>query len=298
MQFQPATKEQSFLKLGLCGPAGSGKTFTALRLAHAIGGRIALLDSEHGSASKYVGEAPDEIPWAFDTLALAEFAPTTYTAAVRLAAREGYDVLIVDSLSHAWNGRGGALEIKDAAGGSSWAAWRKVTPMHDELVDAILSAPLHVIATLRSKMAYVQESDERGNTVIRKVGMEPIQRPGMEYEFDLVVDLDWAHVGTVTKSRCPLAADQVAVKPGPDFIQPVLAWLRDGSPPQGPIYGSPEWAAGVTTPKGARLGELDPQQRAQVWSWLHANGKRERYPELMAALAVLGALGAGTDEEE
>ena len=293
MQFKPASKEQSFLRLGIVGPAGSGKTYTALRFAHALGKRIAVLDTEHGSASKYVGEAPDGLPWSFHTFEPDTFAPTLYTEAVQLAAREGYQVLVIDSLSHAWNGRGGALEIKDRVGGNSFAAWRQVTPMHDEMVDAILRCPLHVIATMRSKMSYVQETDAGGKTVIRKVGLAPVQRAGMEYEFDIVLDLDWGHIGTVSKSRCSAVADRIVAFPGPEFLQPVLAWLDNGNPPEGPVYGSSEWALTVETPKGNRLGELQPEQRLTLHRWISSNGKRHLYPNLWTALKTLGA-----EEEE
>ena len=293
MQFKKATKEQSFLRMGLVGPAGSGKTFTALRFAHALGSKIAVLDSEHGSASKYVGEAPDGIPWAFDTFQPDSFAPTVYTEGINLAVRDGYEVLILDSLSHAWAGKGGALEIKDRIGGNSWAAWRKVTPMHEEMVDTILRSPIHIIATMRSKVAYIQEADERGKTVIRKVGMAPVQRAGMEYEFDIVLDLDWAHVGTVSKSRCPVVTDSIVSLPGAHFMQPVIDWLRNGAVPPKSIHGSREWAENVQTPKGNRLGDLTSEQRVQVHNWVSDNGKRNTYPNLYAALRMLGA-----EEEE
>jgi len=289
MQFVKATKEQTFLRMGIAGPAGSGKTYTALRFAHALGTEIAIVDSEHGSASKYVGEAPDGIPWAFDTFEPDDFAPTLYTAAINMAVQSGYEVLILDSLSHAWNGKGGALEIKDRIGGNSWTAWRKVTPMHDEMIDTILSAPLHVIATMRSKMEYIQEKDEQGKTTVRKVGMAPIQRPGMEHEFDIVIDLDWAHIGTVSKSRCSPVADKIVALPGPVFMEPVIAWLRNGVPPVGPAYGTPEWAESLVTPKGNRLGNLIPEQRAELQHWIRTNGKRHAFPNLCAALQVLSA---------
>ena len=99
--------------------------------------------------------------------------PQRYIAAIGEAAAAGYDVLIIDSLSHAWMGKDGALELVDKAAkrnpaGNAFAAWRDVTPLHNQLVDALLAAPLHLIVTLRSKMEYVQEKDERGKTVIRK----------------------------------------------------------------------------------------------------------------------------------
>ena len=130
--------------MAICGPTGSGKTFTALRLAYAFKGtdtRVAVINTESGAIEKYLGEAPDGIPFDFDILTLEEFPPTAYTDAIFAAGREGYDVLIVDSLSHAWTGTGGALEIKDKAGGNSYTAWKDVTPMHNRMIEAILRSP-------------------------------------------------------------------------------------------------------------------------------------------------------------
>lgn len=226
--FQRATKRQSKLRMTIDGPAGSGKTYTALRFAHTLGRRIAFIDTERGSASKYAGEAPDGIPWTFDVVNLTQFSPERYTEAILTAGRLGYDVLIIDSLSHAWEGVGGALELKQRAG-ESWSAWRMITPIHNRMVDAILQAPLHVITTMRSRMEYAPETDERGKIIgVRKIGLAPVQRPGMEYEFDIVCDMDWNHILTVSKSRCSAIADLRVERPGPEFMRPVLAWLNDG----------------------------------------------------------------------
>jgi len=222
--FRTATREQSRLRMTIDGPAGSGKTFTALRFAHALGGRIALLDTERGSASKYAGEAPDGIPWAFDVAELTRFSPEDYTRTIELAGKSGYNVLIIDSLSHAWEGQGGALELKQKAG-DSWSAWRNITPIHNRMVDAVLQSPCHIITTMRSRMEYVQEADDRGRVTIRKVGLSPIQRPGMEYEFDIVCDMDYQHILSVSKSRCSAVADLRIERPGPEFMTPVIEWL-------------------------------------------------------------------------
>jgi hypothetical protein len=231
--FQSAKRTQSKLRMSIDGPAGSGKTYTALRLAHALakhlnhGGKIAFIDTEHGSASKYVGESPDGIPFNFDVVELKNFSPDRYTEAINAAGKMGYSVLIVDSLSHAWEGTGGALEMKMKAG-EGWNAWRNVTPIHNRMIDAMLQSPCHVITTMRSRMEYVQEQDSRGKVVIRKVGMSPVQRPGMEYEFDILCDMDWAHILTVSKSRCSAVADLQIEKPGAEFMRPVIEWLTSG----------------------------------------------------------------------
>jgi len=235
--FKQAVKSQSKLRMTIDGPAGSGKTYTALRFAHAIaqriGGKIAVIDTERGSASKYVGESPDGYPWQFDVLELTTFSPEKYTEAVLAAGRAGYAVLVIDSLSHAWEGTGGALEIKDRVSGASsensYTAWRHVTPLHNRMIDTILQAPLHVITTMRSRTEYVPETGPNGKiTNIRRVGLAPVQRPGMEYEFDLVCDMDWSHIMTVGKSRCSAVADARLEKPGSEFVSALLNWL-DGA---------------------------------------------------------------------
>lgn len=230
--FRTATRQQSKLRMTIDGPAGSGKSYTALRFATALanGGRIAAIDTERGSLSKYAGEAPDGIPWIFDVVELTTFSPEKYTELISFAGKSGYSVLVIDSLSHAWEGVGGALEIKDRQGGNQWTAWRMVTPIHNRMVDSILQSPCHIITTMRSRMEYVQETDPNtGKTVIRKVGLSPIQRPSMEYEFDLVCDMDWSHILSVSKSRCSAVADMKVEKPGPMFLAPVVEWLESGS---------------------------------------------------------------------
>lgn len=227
-RFQPATRKRSKLRMALDGPAGAGKTYTALRMAYTLGARVAVIDTEAGSASKYQGDAPDDVAWNFDVLELESHAPTEYTAAIEEAGRLGYDVIVIDSLSHAWQGKDGALELVNKKGGNSYTAWKDVTPMHTRMIDAILRSPCHVIATMRSKTEYVLETNDKGQQVPRKVGMKPVQRDGMEYEFDLYASLDWSHVLTVTKSRCPSVDSAIVVKPGPAFMQPVVAWLETG----------------------------------------------------------------------
>ncbi len=239
LTFQPASRKKTKLRMALDGPSGSGKTFSALRFAFALGKKIGVIDTEYGSASKYQGESPDGFPWEFQVLELARFSPLDYIEAIRAAAAAGFDVLVIDSLSHAWAGKDGALEQVDKAASKSksnntYFAWRDVTPMHNEMVDAIIRAPMHVIATMRSKMEYVVETDERGKSVPRKIGMAPVQRQGMEYEFDIVGDIDVDHKLIVSKSRCSAVADAVVKKPGPEFMTAIRTWLESGAevPPE------------------------------------------------------------------
>jgi AAA domain len=232
--FKKATKALAKLRLALIGPSGSGKTYTSLAVARHLvpSGRVALVDTERGSASKYANV------FEFDTVELTEtFHPRRYVECIRAAAAARYDVLILDSLSHAWIGTGGALELHDAAVDkqktkNTFTAWREVTPHHLALVEAILQAPLHVIATIRAKTEYAQEKDERtGKTQVRKVGLAPVQRDGLEYEFDVVGDMDIENNLIITKTRCSELAGAVLRKPGRDLAERLAAWLSDGTAP-------------------------------------------------------------------
>jgi hypothetical protein len=254
--FNRATTKQSRLRLALIGPAGAGKTYSALRIAAGLGDKVALIDTERGSASKYAGE------FVFDVCELESHHPKSYIDAIHAAGAAGYEVLILDSLSHAWAGRDGALELVDKAGkrgaANSFSAWRDVTPLHNALVDAILTSRCHVIATMRSKMAYVQEKDDRGKTVIRKVGLQPVQREGMEFEFDVIADLDTDHNLSVAKTRCSAIDGEVYHRPGPELGKTLAAWLGQGEAPAAEVSRSPttitldEWSARLES------GGMDP----------------------------------------
>jgi hypothetical protein len=287
--FRPATRTAARLRVGIAGPSGGGKTYTALRLAHLLGKRVAVLDTEHGSASLYAGEAPDGKPWAFDVLELDSFEATAYTNAIASAVAGGYDVLVIDSLSHAWSGIGGALDRVDAAAqrsgkGDSFGAWRTVTPQHNRMVETILAAPLHVIFTVRTKTEYVLEKGANGKTVPRKVGVAPVFRDGIEYEATVFLDIDVDHTMTVSKTRCVALDGMVATKPGPELARALLAWLAGGAPvappppaapvaPEPPVAptkadtDSPAWRAWC-----AGLREATGQSYDVIAEWVEASG--------------------------
>lgn len=232
--FQPATRRKLKLRMAICSPAGYGKSYTGLVFAQALAEifktKVAAIDTEHGALSKYQGTVAKE----FAVCELQHFAPSAYTAAIREAASAGFGVLLIDSLSHAWSGVGGALaqvDTKSGSGGNSFTAWKDVTPQHNELIEAILAFPGHVIATMRTKMEYVLEEEQRNNRKImvpKKVGMKPVQREGMDYEFDVVADMDETHTLIVGKTRCPAIDGQRVVKPGPEFLSPIVKWLDEG----------------------------------------------------------------------
>jgi len=250
-RFAPATRKKSRARVALVGPSGSGKTYTALLLARGLvgpEGTIAVIDTERASASKYAGEVTE-----FDALDLDHHSPKEYVEAIQDAGRAGYDCLVIDSLSHAWSGRGGALEQVDQAAkrtqGNSYVAWRDVTPQHNALVDAILTYPGHVIVTMRAKTEYVLEEGKNGKKTPRKVGMAPIQRDGMEYEFDVVADMDLDHNMIVSKSRCSALADAVFTKPDVSVAHTLRAWLSDG------VEAPAKFAATVALAPAAAIAE-------------------------------------------
>jgi hypothetical protein len=229
--FTKATREQIKLRLALVGPSGCGKTWTSLSVAENLGDRVALIDTEHGSAKKYADR------FNFDSLELSSFNPKTYVEAIHAAAQ--YPVLIIDSLSHAWIGKDGALETVDKIAkrsptSNSYVAWRDVTPTHNALVEAMLSYPGHLIVTMRAKTDYVMEeyTTQGGKKATRpvKVGLAPIQRDGVEYEFDVVADMNLENDLVVTKSRCPELSGQILSKPGKLFADTLSHWLNTGTP--------------------------------------------------------------------
>lgn len=228
-RFQKATKYASRARVALCGPSGSGKTYTALAIATAMHDRVAVIDTERGSASKYADLFP------FDVLELDSFSPGNYVQALQDAASEGYGAIIVDSLSHAWFGKDGAIEQVDRAAardprGNSFTAWREVTPQQNALVDAMLRVPAHLIVTMRTKTEYVMEQ-KGGKQVPRKVGMAPIQRDGLEYEFDVVGEMNLDNNMVISKTRCPKLAAGLFHHPGKDVAAVLLEWLAGDERP-------------------------------------------------------------------
>lgn len=208
MAFRKAERKKAKMRIGLVGPAGSGKTYGALLIAFGLGEKIAMIDTENGSGDLYssLGE--------YDVCTIsAPYTVEKYLAAMKEAEDVGYDVLIIDSLSHAWAGEGGLLDqqgkIADSGRKNGYAAWRDVTPLHNRLVEAILTSPCHIIATMRSKTEYVLQENERGKMEPKKVGMAPVQREGMDYEFGLVFDLAHNHSAKASKDRTSLFDGQI-----------------------------------------------------------------------------------------
>jgi hypothetical protein len=223
--FRKATKAAAKLRAAVFGPSGSGKTYTSLRIATGLGGRIAVIDTERGSASKYSDR------FGFDVLELEDQSIQGYVDAIRLAAESGYEVLLIDSLSHGWQTLLEEVEklAKAKYRGNTWSAWSEGTPLQRKLVQAILQFPGHVLATMRSKTEWTTV-DNNGKKTPQRIGLAPEQGKGVEYEFDLLVEISTEHIANVIKDRTGKFQDKLIEKPGEDFGRQLAAWLADGLP--------------------------------------------------------------------
>jgi hypothetical protein len=230
MEFKKAVKTKQKLRLAIDGVSGSGKTYTALAIASGMKGKIALIDTEHGSAALYADR------FDFDTLDLERFQIEDYIAALDTAAAAGYPIVIIDSTSHAWDALVERVDriASQKFGGNTFRAWAEGTPLQRKLIEAMLSYPGHVIVTCRSKTEYSIEKNEKGATTIKKVGTAAVQRQGFEYEFTLAMTMDANHVGLVTKDRTGKFQDQFIEKPGKKLGEQLIAWLDEGAVPPPP----------------------------------------------------------------
>lgn len=243
-----AERRQARLRLALAGSSGGGKTTSALLVARGIvetmleqgllsgtvEGKIGVIDTERKSAQLYSHLVQ------FDTIPLAPpYSPERYIGALHALERVGCAVIILDQISHAWAGDGGVLSLlskfKANANGNEFSAWQDATPVQDQFVDAILQSPAHIICTLRSKTEWVleEQTNRQGRTVKvpKRVGMKPIQRDGIEYEFTTMLQLDpRTHLATVVKNRCPVFRDTESYLLSASHGRALAEWMLAGSP--------------------------------------------------------------------
>lgn len=222
--FKKATKKFARIRMGIAGIPGSGKTYSSLKMACGIGKRVVVIDTERGSASKY-----SDI-FDFDVHELDNYDPENYITAIKEAEKAGYDFLVIDSLSHAWVGEGGALdqvdkEAKKSKSGNTFYAWKSITPLQNKLIGAILGSNMHIIATMRQKKEYVVQGDGQGKSAPKCVGMAPIQRDDVEYEFDIFCEMDSENNLIIRKTRVPLLSGKVFPEPGENVIGIIKQWL-------------------------------------------------------------------------
>lgn len=218
--FKKATKSQIKIRLALSGASGAGKTFSALSIASHLGNSIAVIDTEHGSASRYADK------FSFDVCELENHHPSRYIEAIQAAEQAGYEVIIIDSLSHAWFSE---LELA----GKGFDGWKNVRPLERKLIDAMIGCSSHVIATMRSKTEYIMEEykkDGKTKTAPKKIGTAPVQSAGIEYEFDIAGELNYEHILTISKTRCSELTDRTFLNPGLELANILKAWTTSAVP--------------------------------------------------------------------
>jgi hypothetical protein len=268
--FHKAVKHNAKARVAIDGISGGGKSYTMLTLATALagpGGKIACVDTEHGSLSKYA-----------DIFEFDAAEPDSYTVEYLLgqlswAEQNGYDVFCVDSLSHFWMGKDGALEFVDnmkKRARDQMEGWKAFRPHERAMVDRFIASPCHIIVTMRVKTDYEEQVDSNGRRKRVKVGLAPVQREGMEYEFDLVCTMDEDNNLIVGKTRCSLYAEEkrrVCAKPGPEYFLPFIQWLNPAA--QQPMPTKTTVAAPISSDSqttGASDSNVTSIQMRKPWS--------------------------------
>lgn len=242
MQLQKATRKKVKLRLGVAGPAGSGKTASALLIAYGIVGdwsKIAVIDTENDSASLYANFTLPNTNLTigeFQTLPItAPYEPLKFVQAIDICEKAGIEVVVIDSITHEWSGKGGCLDMHEAATKrmripNSFTAWAEITPKHQEFIDRILQSKCHIITTVRAKTDYVL-SEKNGKQTPVKVGMASVTRDGFEYELTVSLDLDMDNKATASKDRTGLFSGKPAFQITPETGKQILDWCNSGEAP-------------------------------------------------------------------
>jgi hypothetical protein len=276
VQIKKAVRERVFLKIAVGGPTGSGKTWGAIGVAKGLApnGKVLVLDTENRSASYYAGPGDTPGAWDFDVVEIeAPFTPTKYLEGLRAAIDNGYEAVVIDSLTHEWNASGGILDQKsqkDARGGNSFTNWNDMKQIHNKFVETLLQSKIHVVCTLRSKMEYVMEEGANKKVEVKKIGLAPISSDGMEYEFGVFFDVDRSnHLAVATKDRTSLFEGR-SVLLGDEIGKELRAWRDSGAelapdlpkPNSNPAPAPATATQGTATPAAPAVNRA-PAPRAQ-----------------------------------
>lgn len=234
MQLRKATRQKAKIRLGLSAVSGGGKTYSSLLIAYGLCGnweKIALIDTENGSGDLYSNLGP------YNVLPLtAPFTPEKYVEAIKACENAGMEVIIIDSITHEWDGKGGCLEIVDqltqaSQSKNSYVSWGKVTPRHQTFIDAILQSATHMITTVRRKQDYEMTKDDRGKIKVEKAGLKEVTREGFEYELTVNLELDHGHHAIASKDRTGLFMGKPEFKPGIETGRMIADWCESGVDP-------------------------------------------------------------------
>lgn len=232
-QVKKAKREKIYVKLALMAPSGGGKTYGSLRLASGMAdeikketgkdAKILLANTEQKRGYYYANE------FDYDIVDIEPpHNPEKYVELIDFAVSEGYDILIIDSSSHEWEGKGGCLELQQQAGGT-YQAWIKITPRHNRFIDAIADSPIHIIATMRGKDQYEVNKDDRGKTSVQKLGVGAKQRDGFEYEFTCTFLIDQkTNCAEVQKDNTHIFEGEGATLLTENHGRKIIQWANSG----------------------------------------------------------------------
>lgn len=229
MELRKATRQQAKIRLGLSAVSGGGKTYSAILIAKGLAkgdlSKVALIDTENGSGDLYADLGD------YNVLPLAApYSPENYIKAIKVCEDASMEVIIIDSITHEWDGKGGVLEIQNALGGR-YQDWANVTPRHQKFLDTLLQSKAHIITTVRRKQDYTMEKDASGKLKVEKAGLKEITREGFEYELTVNLELDTRHMATSSKDRTGLFAGQPEFIPSEETGKLILQWCESGAAP-------------------------------------------------------------------
>lgn len=264
-QLRKATRQKAKIRLGISAVSGGGKTYSALLIAYGITkdwDKIALIDTENGSGDLYAHLG------SYSVLPLqAPYTPESYIKAIKACEDAEMEVIIIDSITHEWDGKGGILEISNSMAGNSYTNWAKLTPRHQSFIDSILQSKCHIITTVRRKQDYEMTTNSMGKLVPQKVGLKEVTREGFEYELTLNLELDTTHNATVSKDRTNLFAGQPQFIPSIETGEAIRNWCEMGIEPLKPELpflkqGTKAWDIMVQRVKDG--GSLDEMTKFQI----------------------------------
>jgi len=225
-----ATRHKAKIRLGLSAVAGGGKTYSAILIAKGLAkgdlSKVAIIDTENGSADLYANLG------GYNVLTLeAPFSPERYINAIKECESAGMEVIIIDSITHEWDGSGGILEISNSMAGNSYTNWAKLTPRHNAFINSILQSKCHIITTVRRKQDYEMTTNSQGKLVPQKIGLKEVTREGFEYELTVNLELDTKHIATTSKDRTGLFMDKPEFVPNEATGKLLLDWCENGIEP-------------------------------------------------------------------
>jgi hypothetical protein len=229
MQLRKATRQKAKIRLGLSAVSGGGKTYSAILIAKGLCGdlsKVAIIDTENNSADLYASLGDYNV-----LPLLAPYSPERYIEAIKTCEKEGMEVIIIDSITHEWDGKGGCLQIQESLGGK-YQDWAKVTPRHQAFIDAILQSSCHVITTVRRKQDYEMSKDSNGKIKVEKAGLKEVTREGFEYELTVNLELDTRHNAVASKDRTGLFMDRPTFTPSEETGKIIKEWCENGEDPQ------------------------------------------------------------------